>query len=173
MEPGLPVDKTIASEGQIKAIEMRGGSTSVGGIAADGSRRRNGAPVSSLKLTRFLSASFWYDISTSAHITETTVPLPDIMDWANATPFALEQSPPSRRDDMFALSDTLYKLLNEPPVRQGSMSASQLARAKRIRPSLTGAPEEFVAFHHAMGSLRFDERPDYDHWIAVFDALSH
>lgn len=107
------------------------------------------------------------------HIEYFDVPVDSFWSVAYLSPFELEGSPKSRRDDVYRLSEYLFRLagemipiLEEPP----NVSRAELAQLKRaIRVETRSLLNRF---HAAMSGLAFTERPNYEYWIAQFEAVA-
>ena len=125
-------------------------------------------PAASLKIVDFGRSTPYVDPSKRTHI-EFRRQLVDMdLNPFLLSPFELEGSPLSRRDDMYRLSEVLYFLLRVPIPE--IHSELQLIRAKRAWKAV-GYPV-FWEFHTAMTNLEFAERPNYEHWISKFTQLS-
>lgn len=92
------------------------------------------------------------------------------------SPFELEHFPMTRRDDMYRVVETLYRIFSGQMViercemRKRFSSDVQLADQKRHW-AVEGFPQ-LVDFHHEMANLGFYERPNYESWISVFEAVA-
>jgi serine/threonine protein kinase len=92
------------------------------------------------------------------------------------SPFELEHFPMTRRDDMYRVAETLYRIFAGPMVlercemRNRFSSDAQLAEQKRHW-AVKGF-SQLVDFHHEMANLGFYERPNYERWISVFNSVA-
>ena len=80
-----------------------------------------------------------------------------------------------RKDDLESLAYVLIYLLHGALPWQGFSSLEILETKKRISPSdlCHGLPVEFCMFFEHCRSLPFDHKPDYEHFINLFDSLLH
>lgn len=96
--------------------------------------------------------------------------------WVPAylSPWELDGSPLSRRDDMYRLSELLYWLTDQslPLHRQSATRPTPSVLAERKRNFSMPGKDLLNRFHAAMVSLTFDERPDYDLWVGEFERVA-
>jgi serine/threonine protein kinase len=115
----------------------------------------------------------------SGHIKPTYTYYPSGLNMQLAAPFELEQFPASRRDDMFRLAETLYRLFAS-HIGRDDVALTQyqhhrysgptnLALIKRY--AVVDGYDELVQFHHEMAQLEFYDRPDYEKWTHVFTRI--
>lgn len=84
------------------------------------------------------------------------------------SPWELQGISPSRRDDMYRLSEMLLLLHHRGPLMSSNanLSPAQWGQLKNRRQ--VGAPAVLANFHDAMRSLNYQDQPNYERWIAVF-----
>jgi hypothetical protein len=92
------------------------------------------------------------------------------------SPFEIEGSKLSRRDDMYRLSEVIYKALGYtcPTVHDfgKALSSQELANAKRLwKAYKSDSHRIFTDFHHEMVRLEFTDKPDYQKWIDQFSSI--
>jgi serine/threonine protein kinase len=80
-----------------------------------------------------------------------------------------------RKDDLESLAYVLVYLFHGGLPWQGLSSLKILETKKRISASdlCHGLPVEFCEFFEYCRSLPFDHKPDYEHFINLFDSLLH
>jgi serine/threonine protein kinase len=93
------------------------------------------------------------------------------------SPFEIEGSKLSRRDDMYRLAEVLYLLLGyqRPRVEFWDMRPlEKIIKGKRNWEADPSSPSHqiFTEFHHEMVNLGFTDRPDYENWINKFSSFS-
>ena len=122
--------------------------------------------VSTVKLVDLGRSIPFISSKSNEHVLDASnVPLDDLHAERLLSPFELEGSLRTRRDDMYRLSETLYRM------RVGSdpkwpSDVADLAQAKREW--VINREPIFTQFHHAMTNLGFDEEPKYADWIERF-----
>ena len=95
--------------------------------------------------------------------------------WNKAllSPWELEDSPLSRRDDMYRLSEMLLRLVGMGPLMVEKLEEKERAEiVAEKRKVVADAPKKLRDFHQAMLRLDFRERPDYEGWIREFKAAA-
>ena len=124
--------------------------------------------VATVKLIDFGHSVPFIDWRTGAHIQngDQRVPFPATLGPATASPFQLEGSMRSRRDDMYRLSEVLYRIRSVAEPQWAGMTHAEMAKAKREwADDTTHDGRAYTDFHHAMVGLGFDEDPEYSRWI--------
>ena len=95
------------------------------------------------------------------------------------SPFELEHFAQTRRDDLFRLAETLYRV-QRAAIRKSDERCdlrrrrfdlnSQLAKEKRTWILESDSPfPDLEEFFHDMAQLEFADRPDYERWIEQFE----
>ena len=130
--------------------------------------------VATVKLIDFGRSVPYVDPLTGVHIpNDAHIPFSPYLGAGSASPFELEGSIRTRRDDMYRVAELLYRIrgAKEPDWgRIGDHSAK--ADFKRNWEDVAHGGEFYTSFHHAMANLGFDQDPDYSTWIAGFETLA-
>ena len=128
-----------------------------------------------VKVIDFGRAIPFINPETKQHVKQFDVLKPDIGGFNPLflSPFELEGSKLSRRDDMYRLAELLYIALGYKRVgidMWGRLKAlPQIASDKRKWMADSSPSHKiFTDFHHEMVNLGFTDRPDYEKWIKAF-----
>ena len=125
-----------------------------------------GIPDRLVAFTDLRSASFFIEPITGAHIPNTIKPP---MDGDRPTsPFAMEGSSPSRRDDMYHLAMALLDVIGNFRVIDRSAPIAEQAVAMRALRTRLAISNVFNEFYAEMSNLEFAQRPNYEAWIDKF-----
>ena len=125
-----------------------------------------------LRVIDFGRATPYVSPSTRAHIDYRNEPVSPLWNQKILSPFELEGSPKTRRDDLFRWAECMYKLFGNLIKKLNGMDRSEIVHAKRTQTGGPIASPIFTQFHHEMAGLGFDQRPDYEKWIREFEALA-
>lgn len=127
-------------------------------------------PAASLKIIDFGRAAPFVDIN-GVHIANRRM---HSSGWnlALLSPWELEDSRLSRRDDMYRLSELLLRLVNAGPLKAAGIGGNSRTQVLGIKRRRFAGPAELTEFHQAMLLLQFDEKPDYSKWIRRFTAAA-
>lgn len=144
----------------------------------------------SLRLIDFGRAAMFVSPAFRTHIPYTSAMHSKNWDALYLSPFELEGSRISRRDDVFRFAETLVRLAfrdyHDVLVREVNRRAKnhsigrlEIAAYKRCPlPRFVRIDAVFAEFRKYSIGLKFDDKPDYDYWIAKFtqlagDAINH
>ena len=127
-------------------------------------------PSGGVRIIDFGRAAAYVDPLTLKHVPYVHNPHPPMATVDLLSPFELEGSPLSRRDDMYRLSETLYRVMGKYRL-SSEAETPELARLKRAMRCDGLGTDVFTEFHHAMVALAFSERPDYEGWIRRFEIV--
>ena len=155
----------------VRIIELVRDVHSLGMVHGDIHRRNflvsdPGNLYQTLRMIDFGRSRPYIDPFTGRHICN-DIRLPD---WTGGvlflSPFELEGSLISRRDDMYRVSEMLYYILGGfKDITERPAEAAIQKRAWHIHHVFHPV---FNEFHDAMCQLAFEEQPDYDKWIDRF-----
>ena len=182
-DPLLPVTPRQVAAIAARLIEMLREVHQAGIVHGDihgGNIVMSDVDAPTLKLIDFGRAETFVDIPTGLHILP--IPLLIAMSMRNPAllaPFELEGDIPTRRDDMYRLSEILCVLLDptsrprfpggDVPSTGTWLETSRLKRAWRISSAFNPA---FNEFKDEMTNLAFNERPIYEAWIDRFRQIA-
>jgi hypothetical protein len=144
----------------------------------------------SLRLIDFGRAAMFVSPAFRTHVPHTSAMHSKNWDALYLSPFELEGSRISRRDDVFRFAETLVRLAfrdyHEVLVREVNRRAKhhsigrwEIAAYKRCPlPRFVRIDPVFADFRKYSIGLKFDEKPDYEYWIEKFiqlagDAINH
>ena len=168
----LPVTIRQVAAIAVRLIEMVRAVHAVGMVHGD-IRNHNvvvadiGTP-GTMKLVDFGRTIPFIDPSTGRHILPVVLPNRWFIDPTHLSPFELEGSLLSRRDDMYRVSELLFRMIDSasvPSWRGNSDTVAQQKRDWRINDSFGSV---FNEFHAEMLSLEFSQQPNYEQWITRF-----
>ena len=129
--------------------------------------------IESLRVIDFGLAAPYSENQT--HVQESVViNLPSNREKWQLSPFELRGMSPSRRDDMYRVSEILYLILGGTYPFMGwnsDPSSESLAKRKTKWRAPLFSPRVFTEFHHDMVNLDFQQQPDYDKWIKLFSDI--
>ena len=122
-----------------------------------------------IKIIDFGASQPYIDPQTGMHIRNRIGSPPDGNPFFQS-PYVLEGSRISRRDDMYRVSELLYHILGGS--RDFTTRPTKAAKRKREWRLREPVYSIFNDFHHAMCILAFTERPDYQGWIDRFTLVA-
>ena len=128
-------------------------------------------PAGGLRIIDFGRTSPFVDTVTGTHIAQSDNMEVDMqLNSAHLSPFEIEGSRLSRRDDMYRLSELLFMLRGS--ALEEVRDLRELARLKRQWKLPNAVNNSFNEFHGDMISLAFEDRPNYEKWIAIFSRVA-
>ena len=178
---GVEIGRRIAVSHQqvaaiaVRMIEIVRDIHALGMLHADlhGSNVMVGDPnniIPTLKVIDFGASHPFIDPATGLHIVNRI----DVPDWTGRiifqSPFELEGSRQSRRDDMYRVSEILFRILGG--FVDFTDRPAEAAKRKRAWEIDSTVDPVFNEFHYAMCNLDFAERPAYEEWIDRFIATA-
>ena len=124
-----------------------------------------------MRIIDFGRTSPFVDTVTGTHIAQSDNMEVDMqLNSAHLSPFEIEGSRLSRRDDMYRLSELLFMLRGS--ALEEVRDLRELARLKRQWKLPNAVNNSFNEFHGDMISLAFEDRPNYEKWIAIFSRVA-
>ena len=129
--------------------------------------------IDGIKIIDFERTGTFVNPQTGSHDPHVVLPSVPLVNKALLSPFELEGSDLSRRDDMYRLSELLLELSISTSFTTGSTEDRRLIATKKRAWRIDNSFDPvFNEFHTEMSHLEFAQRPNYEKWTERFSALA-